>query len=109
MPILDLFRRPRSAPSYRLPTLTPREQLRAGRLGRRLPQLYGGLLLYGFSMAMVIEADLGLDPWDVLHQGLTNYLPVSFGTVTVIVGALVLLLWVPLRQWPGLGRSPTSS
>ena len=86
-----------------LPRLTPLQQLRAGRLGRRLPQLYGGLFLYGFSMAMMIKANLGLDPWDVLHQGLTRYLPVSFGTVTIIVGAVVLLLWIPLRQWPGLG------
>ncbi|WP_200944321.1 YitT family protein [Geodermatophilus sp. Leaf369] len=86
-----------------LPSLTPREQLRAGRLPRRLTQLYLGLALYGFSMAMVIEAGLGLDPWDVLHQGLGEQLGWSFGTVTIVVGALVLLLWIPLRQWPGLG------
>jgi len=90
-------------PAYVLPRLTSREQLRAGRLGRRLPQLYGGLFLYGWSMAMMIQAALGLDPWDVLHQGLARYLPVSFGTVTILVGAVVLLLWIPLRQWPGLG------
>ena len=90
-------------PRYRLPSLTPRQQLHAGQLGRRLPQLYAGLFLYGWSMAMMIRADLGLDPWDVLHQGLTHYLPFSFGTVTIVVGALVLLLWIPLRQWPGLG------
>lgn len=54
-------------------------------------------------MAMLIRANLGLDPWDVLHQGLTYLVPVSFGTITIIVGALVLLLWVPLRQWPGFG------
>jgi uncharacterized membrane protein YczE len=70
---------------------------------RRLGQLYLGLVLYGVSAAMQVQAGLGLDPWDVLHQGLTRYLPVSFGTVTIIVGALVLLLWIPLRQWPGLG------
>ncbi|HEY5821821.1 MAG TPA: hypothetical protein VIT20_07585 [Propionibacteriaceae bacterium] len=88
---------------YALPHLSSVQQLRAGRLGRRLPQLYVGLFLYGFSMAMLIRADLGLDPWDVLHQGLARYLPVSFGTVTIIVGAIVLLLWIPLQQWPGLG------
>ena len=88
---------------YQLPALTPVEQLRSGNLRRRLPQLYAGLVLYGFSMAMVVRAALGLDPWDVLHQGLTYGIPVSFGTVTIIVGALVLLLWVPLRQAPGLG------
>ena len=95
--------RTRTAQPYQLPSLTPRQQLRAGRLGRRLPQLYAGLFGYGFSMAMMIKASLGLDPWDVLHQGLTRYLPFSFGTVTIIVGAIVLLLWIPLRQWPGLG------
>ena len=88
---------------YVLPRLSATEQLRAGRLGRRLPQLYTGLFLYGWSMAMMIQAGLGLDPWDVLHQGLARYLPVSFGTVTILVGALVLLLWIPLRQRPGLG------
>ncbi len=86
-----------------LTTLGPVAQLRAGRLGRRLPQLLGGLVLYGLSMALLVRAGLGLDPWDVLHQGLSHYLPLSFGTVTIVVGALVLLLWIPLRQKPGLG------
>ena len=86
-----------------LTTLGPLAQLRAGRLGRRLPQLLGGLVLYGISMAMLVRANLGLDPWDVLHQGLSHYLPLSFGTVTIIVGAVVLLFWIPLRQKPGLG------
>jgi uncharacterized membrane protein YczE len=84
-------------------TLGPLQQLRAGRLARRLPQLYLGLALYGFSMAMMVRSDLGLAPWDVLHQGLARYLPVSYGTVTVLVGVVVLLLWVPLRLRPGLG------
>lgn len=84
-------------------TLGPLQQLRAGRLGRRLPQLYAGLLLYGISLAMMLRGDLGLPPWDVLAQGLSRWLPVSFGTVTIVVGALVLLLWLPLRQRPGLG------
>jgi uncharacterized membrane protein YczE len=83
--------------------LTPREQLRAGRLPRRLGQLLVGLLLYGLSMAMMIRGSLGLDPWDVFHYGVARRLPVSFGTVVIIVGALVLLAWIPLRQWPGLG------
>lgn len=68
-----------------------------------MPQLAVGLFLYGFSMAMMIKADLGLPPWDVLHQGLTHYFPVSFGTITILVGIVVLLLWIPLRQAPGLG------
>jgi hypothetical protein len=70
---------------------------------RRLVQLYAGLLLYGASMALMIRAGLGLDPWDVLHQGLAERLPLSFGMVTIVVGALVLLAWIPLRQRPGFG------
>lgn len=72
-------------------------------LTRRLVQLYAGLVLYGVSMAMQLRATLGLDPWDVLHQGITERTPLSFGTVTIAVGAAVLLLWIPLRQRPGLG------
>jgi uncharacterized membrane protein YczE len=54
-------------------------------------------------MAMMLRATLGLNPWDVFHAGVTSRVPVTFGQVTIIVGALVLLLWIPLRQWPGLG------
>jgi len=70
---------------------------------RRLPQLFAGLWLYGASMALQIRATLGLDPWDVLHEGLTRRTGLSFGTVTILVGALVLLCWIPLRQRPGVG------
>ncbi|MFI5832923.1 YitT family protein [Micromonospora sp. NPDC051300] len=70
---------------------------------RRLTQLYAGLVLYGVSMALMIRSGLGLDPWDVFHQGLARQTGLSFGTVTIAVGALVLLLWIPLRQRPGLG------
>ncbi len=70
---------------------------------RRLTQLYAGLVLYGLSMALMIRSELGLDPWDVFHQGLARQTGLSFGTVTIAVGALVLLLWIPLRQRPGLG------
>ena len=73
------------------------------RFPRRLGQLLIGLWLYGWSMAMLVRSELGLDPWDVLHQGLTHHVPLSFGQVTIAVGALVLLLWIPLRQRPGLG------
>jgi uncharacterized membrane protein YczE len=52
---------------------------------------------------MLVRADLGLDPWDVLHQGIANRTPLSFGTVVILVGAAVLLLWLPLRQRPGVG------
>ncbi|GAA2104558.1 membrane protein [Microlunatus panaciterrae] len=93
----------KAGPRYDLPKMTPIEQLRAGRLARRLPQLFFGLFLFGFSMAMMVQAGLGLDPWDVLHQGLARFVPLSFGTITIGVGVIVLLLWIPLRQWPGFG------
>lgn len=86
-----------------LTPMTPLQQLRAGHTIRRLVQLFIGLTLYGVSMGMLIRANLGLDPWDVFHYGIAQHLPVSFGTVTIIVGAAVLLLWIPLRQVPGLG------
>jgi uncharacterized membrane protein YczE len=70
---------------------------------RRLVQLYVGLTLYGLGMALQIRATLGLDPWDVLHQGIARHLGLGFGTVVIAVGALVLLLWIPLRQRPGFG------
>ena len=70
---------------------------------RRLVQLFAGLLLYGISDSMLLLAGLGLDPWDVLHQGLSRRTGVPTGTWVIIVGAAVLLLWIPLRQRPGLG------
>jgi uncharacterized membrane protein YczE len=68
-----------------------------------LIQLYVGLALYGASSALLVEAGLGLEPWGVLHQGLAVLTGVSIGVVSIIVGAAVLLLWIPLRQRPGLG------
>ena len=70
---------------------------------RRLFQLYAGLLLYGFSMALLVRSGLGVTPWDVLHQGLARHLGWSLGTAAIVVGAVVLLAWIPLRQRPGLG------
>ena len=70
---------------------------------RRLVQLYGGLVLYGLSMALLVRSGLGVMPWDVLHQGLARQLGWSLGVVTIVVGALVLLAWIPLRERPGLG------
>jgi uncharacterized membrane protein YczE len=70
---------------------------------RRLSQLLVGLAMYGFSLAVFIRAGLGLDPWDVFHQGLATKTGLSIGTVVVLVSFLVLLLWIPLRQWPGFG------
>jgi uncharacterized membrane protein YczE len=72
-------------------------------VSRRLIQLYASLVLYGFSMALMIRSDLGNMPWDVLHQGLAEQLGLPFGVVIVLVGALVLLAWWPLHERPGLG------
>ena len=76
---------------------------RSRRLGRRLVQLYVGLALYGLSMALLVRAGLGVMPWDVLHQGIARTVGGSLGLVSAVVGALVLLLWIPLRQRPGIG------
>jgi uncharacterized membrane protein YczE len=88
---------------YELPSLNLRDQLRAGRHVRRWLQLVVGLLIAALSIAMMVEAHLGLDPWNVLHEGLVKHLGLSFGTVTVISGVVVLLLWIPLRQPLGAG------
>jgi uncharacterized membrane protein YczE len=72
-------------------------------LTRRLFQLYVGLALYGVSSGLLVEAGLGLEPWNVLHQGLAELTGLSIGVVSIIVGALVLLLWIPIKQRPGLG------
>ena len=69
----------------------------------RLVQLYAGLLLYGFSSSLLVLAGLGLDPWDVFHQGLSRTFGLAIGTWTILVGVAVLLLWIPLRQRPGIG------
>jgi len=69
----------------------------------RLAQLYGGLVLYGISSSLLVLAGLGLDPWDVFHQGLSRTFGLAIGTWAIIVGGVVLLLWIPLRQRPGIG------
>ena len=66
-------------------------------------QLLAGLFLYGFSLAMMIRATLGVSPWDVLSQGSSIQTGIPFGYMTNIIGAIVLLLWIPLRQKPGVG------
>ncbi|MGN6326671.1 membrane protein YczE [Pseudolysinimonas sp.] len=70
---------------------------------RRIAQLLGGLFLYGIAISLEVRAGIGLSPWDVLAQGLANRTGIPFGFVTNIVGALVLLVWIPLRQRPGIG------
>lgn len=96
-------RTPRRSRRTELATLGPLAQLGAGRLPLRLTWLLVGLALYGASMAMVLRATLGQIPWDVFHVGLGTHLPLSFGLTVVLVGVLLLLLWIPLRQPPGLG------
>jgi uncharacterized membrane protein YczE len=70
---------------------------------RRLPRLLHGLTLCGLGIALMDVAELGLGPWDVLHKGLSNVTGVPFGTVGIVVGALLLLLWIPLGERPGIG------
>ena len=86
-----------------LSDLGPIAQLRAGRLTRRLLQLYLGLVLYGVSLAMLVRAGLGAAPWDVLHLGLATHLPMTLGQALILTSVLVMVLWIPLREVPGLG------
>ena len=72
-------------------------------LTRRLILLFPGLGLYGLSTALMVRANLGLNPWNVLHQGLSRSTGYSIGTIIVVVGLVLLLAWIPLRQWPGFG------
>ena len=70
---------------------------------RRLPQLAVGLVLYGVSIALMVEAALGLNPWDTFHQGVSQVTGLSIGVVVLVTGIPLLLLWIPLRQRPGIG------
>ena len=72
-------------------------------LARRIAQLVIGLFLYGIGLALMIRAAIGVAPWDVLGQGIALRSGLPFGLVTNIVGAIVLLLWIPIRQKPGIG------
>jgi uncharacterized membrane protein YczE len=72
-------------------------------MGRRLLQLYAGLALYGLGIALQVSSRLGNDPWDVFHQGLSRRFGLSIGMWIIIAGAVVMLLWIPLRQRPGIG------
>ena len=93
-------------PRRRTPVLAqlgPIAQLRAGRLGRRLPQLFIGLFLYGVSLAMMVRGVLGLAPWDVLHSGFVRHVPMTLGQAVILFSFVVLVLWIPLREMPGLG------
>ncbi len=91
------------AKTYQLASLTPLQQLKAGRLPRRLVQVTIGLWLFGTAIGMFVRSNLSLPPWDVFHYGVVRHLGWSFGTVLIVTGFVVLLLWIPLRQWPGVG------
>ena len=72
-------------------------------LARRTALLLCGLALYGLSLTLLLRADLGLDPWDVFHQGLADTIGLSLGTTIVLTSFAVLALWIPLRERPGVG------
>jgi len=72
-------------------------------MSRRIAQLLVGLFFYGFSIALMVRAGVGVAPWDVLTQGIAVQTGLPFGIITNIVGVLVLLLWIPIRQKPGIG------
>ncbi|MDQ0645450.1 membrane protein YczE [Microbacterium murale] len=77
--------------------------LHGRRLPRRTAQLLLGLFLYGIGIAFMVRGQIGAAPWDVLSQGITRHVPLSFGVVTILISLVVLLLWIPLRQKPGIG------
>ena len=70
---------------------------------KTLFRLIIGLFIFGLALAMMVKAHIGIPPWDVLGQGLANTLGISFGTATIIVSAIVLLAWIPLKVRPGIG------
>ena len=70
---------------------------------QRIVWLMGGLIGFGVSLALIVVADIGLPPWDVFHQGLSNQVGWSLGTSVIITSGFVLLLWLPIRERPGVG------
>jgi len=70
---------------------------------QRLIQLHLGLFVYGASLALLVRADLGLDPWNVFHQGVSQRTGLSFGLTVNLAGFAILLAWWPLKIKPGLG------
>lgn len=85
------------------PALGSGPRAAGGALAGRFAQLMGGLVLYGAGLALLVLAGLGLDPWDVFHQGLSRQTHLPIGTWSIIVGVAVLFLWIPLRLRPGVG------
>lgn len=85
------------------PSLLQMSSRRRARMGHRLFRLLFGLVLFGLGVAVMVMSDLGLSPWEVLHQGISEQTGVPIGTVGIITGLFVLLLWIPLRERIGLG------
>ena len=94
LPIADLAR----AALAWLSALIPHD-----RRAHRMVQLQLGLVLYGLSDGMILMSGLGANPWDVFHQGLAKHIGLQVGTTVILVGAAVMLLWIPIRQKPGFG------
>ncbi|WP_308116474.1 hypothetical protein [Microbacterium sp. EST19A] len=78
-------------------------RLRGRRMPRRITQLLVGLFLYGIGIAFIVRGMIGAAPWDVLTQGIARHIPLTFGVITILVSIVVLLLWIPIRQRPGIG------
>ena len=72
-------------------------------LARRILQLLVGLFAYGIAISLMVRAGIGVAPWDVLTQGISNQTGLDFGLLTNIIGVGVLLCWIPIRQRPGIG------
>jgi len=70
---------------------------------RAAPRLLVGLVVFGTAVALMVTADLGLGPWDVLHQGVSQRAGITIGLASILVGATVLMMWLPLRERPGIG------
>lgn len=85
------------------PQVSGRASLRLATEPRRLGQLLAGLLLYGVSSSLLLRAGFGVEPWGVFHLGLSRHTGIAYGTVSIVVGVFVLLLWWPIRQRPGVG------
>ena len=83
--------------------LFPTQASPALTMTRRVTQLLVGLFLYGFGIALMVQAAIGVPPWDVLSQGISRLTGIPFGLVTNLVGVLVLVFWIPIRQRPGIG------
>ena len=87
----------RPLPSTAVPRSTPAPFL------ERLARCLAGLAAFGLGIALIIDADLGLAPWDVFHQGVSEKLDIGIGWIIVGTGLVIMLVWIPLRQRPGLG------